>query len=694
MNSTGFLSARKKILLASLAFLALLLASGTLTTPTVAAFSGGSSSPSNFNPVAFSSTDQTSASTAKLMGTTSITASSGSTSAPTSHFIPTNSLDDKSRPTLVAGNTALSQDPSSAASASSSLRSSSDGIANNPRGLTSAPGVNAFDSGTANGGLDVEPPDQGLCAGNGFTIDAVNLVLKVYTSSFKPVSSDIALATLVGFRFDQQLGVSSVGGGYILSDPRCMYDALSGHWFLSFLYLGGPGVFSAGGPFPLPDYAYEFVLASQTGSPLGGWNVYIIDVSSDPSPGLCPCFGDQPLLGADAFSLIISTNAFPIFTGGFYGAQVYLFDKLGMAQGLSSVNVVHFDIGQTINPPDGSCLASGGLYCFYSVNPADSPTVSSYDFSNGGTAWALSSLDFTGAGDTRIAVWSFSDTSSLLGTTPSITLTLYLGQGLEFYQNPGGLVPQKTGPIPLGDVVYSNQPALGCHYQCPEGGLASNGDGLQGSVVYAQGALWGAVSTFVNEGTPFKPNFHVGAAFWVINAHGGHVSLANQGYVAARNEELIFPSIGVGPSGNALMVFTLTGQNYYPSTAFTVITKSPNEQMDGGGNSVAIMSDSQGSNVRSGVIYVADLGKSPQDGFTEYQSLNTNSSAYRPRWGDYTWAVWANGKIYFSSEYIQSPNCSDQAFINDPTCGGTRDPFANWGTSLNSVPVWALQNSQ
>ena len=551
--------------------------------------------------------------------------------------------------------------------------------------------MNAFNSGTANGGLDVEPPDQGLCAGNGYTIDVVNLVLQVYTSSFKPVSSDVALATLVGFPIDQQFGANAtVGGGYILSDPRCVYDALSGHWFLSFLYLGGPGVFSVGGPFPLPDYAYEFVLASETGSPLGGWNVYTIDVSNDPSLSQCPCFGDQPLLGADAFSLIISTNAFPIFTGGFYGAQVYLFDKLGMAQGLSSVNVVHFDIGQTINPPDGSCLASGGLYCFYSVNPADSPTVSSYDFSNGGTAWALSSLDFTGAGDTRIAVWSFSDTSSLAQAAPSITLTLYLGRGLEFYQNPGFLVPQKAGPIPLGDVVYSNQPGFGCHYQCPVGGLASNGDGMWDTVVYAQGALWGAINTLVNEGTPFNPNFHMGAAYWVVNAHGGHVSLANQGYVAAKNEELLFPSVGVGPSGNALMVFTLTGENYYPSTAFTVITKSPNEQMDGGGNGVAMMGDSHGSSVRSGVIYVADLGKSPQDGFTEYQYLNTNSSAYRPRWGDYTWAVWANGRIYFSSEYIQSPNCSDQAFINDPTCGGTRDPFANWGTSLNSIPVWDL----
>ncbi len=553
-------------------------------------------------------------------------------------------------------------------------------IVNDPSGVTSARGVNAFDSGSVNLGLDVEPPDQGLCVGNGYVIDVVNLVLKVYSTSFKPLSSDVALASLVGFPVDQQFGANvSVGGGYLISDPRCLYDTGTGHWFLSFLYLGGPGVFSAGGPFPLKDYAYEFVLASKTSSPLKGWNIYALDVSNDPyhsvknplksNVPVCPCFGDQPLLGADANALIISTNAFPIFTGGFFGSQVYLFDKLAMADGSHSVNVVHFDIGQKINPPDGSCRASQGLYCFYSVNPATSPTTSSYDKSNGGTAWAMSSLDFTGAGDTRVAVWSFSDTSSLASHHPSVTLKLYLGQGLEFYVNPGFLVPQKRGPIPLGNVVYSNTGVggVGCVKACAEGGLASNGDGMFDTVVYAQGALWGAINTLVNEAPPsFVPNYHMGAAYWVVNAAAKHVSLASQGYVAATNEELLFPAIGVGPWGQGVMTFTLTGTNYYPSTAYTYINRN--------------------SALGHSVIYVADLGKSPQDGFTEYQ--NIQNSFYRPRWGDYSWAVWSNGKVYFSTEYIQSPNCSNEAFISSGgTCGNTRDPYANWGTSLNSVGV-------
>ena len=34
---------------------------------------------------------------------------------------------------------------------------------------------------------------------------------------------------------------------------------------------------------------------------------------------------------------------------------------------------------------------------------------------------------------------------------------------------------------------------------------------------------------------------------------------------------------------------------------------------------------------------------------------------------------------------IQYPNCGDQAFLKDPTCGGTRTQQANWGSSINFV---------
>ncbi|HXZ90414.1 MAG TPA: hypothetical protein VEG61_05075, partial [Candidatus Dormibacteraeota bacterium] len=85
-------------------------------------------------------------------------------------------------------------------------------------------------------------------------------------------------------------------------------------------------------------------------------------------------------------------------------------------------------------------------------------------------------------------------------------------------------------------------------------------------------------------------------------------------------------------------------------------------------------------------INIADLGQGAQDGFTEYSP--------GPRWGDYTWAMFvpttpgsAHGNIYFATEYIQSPNCDYATWSVDPSCGGTRDPLANWGTSVNYLTV-------
>jgi hypothetical protein len=124
------------------------------------------------------------------------------------------------------------------------------------------------------------------------------------------------------------------------------------------------------------------------------------------------------------------------------------------------------------------------------------------------------------------------------------------------------------------------------------------------------------------------------------------------------------------------MDFTLSGNGgptgadnggFYPSTAFGRVT-------------------SYSSGLQGSKVNIADLGQSPQDGFTEYQGY---PGATRPRWGDYSNAIflpWSGGRVYFATNYIQSPNCTGTAFtLTLGTCGGTRDGFANWGTSVNSV---------
>jgi hypothetical protein len=80
------------------------------------------------------------------------------------------------------------------------------------------------------------------------------------------------------------------------------------------------------------------------------------------------------------------------------------------------------------------------------------------------------------------------------------------------------------------------------------------------------------------------------------------------------------------------------------------------------------------------------MGRSPQDGFTEYQGF---PGPTRPRWGDYSWGIFlpgSGGRIYFANEYIQFPNCTGASFtLANATCDGTRNGFTNWGTSVNFV---------
>ena len=128
-----------------------------------------------------------------------------------------------------------------------------------------------------------------------------------------------------------------------------------------------------------------------------------------------------------------------------------------------------------------------------------------------------------------------------------------------------------------------------------------------------------------------------------------------------------FPSRN-GGNGGAILTFTASGHTAfgYPSTAFGRLSSTSNGLV-------------------KSLVNIVDLGESPHDGFTEYQGY---PGSLRPRWGDYSHAIYlsGSGKIYFANNYSQYANCIGDAFtLTLGTCDGTRDGFANWGTSVNFV---------
>ena len=292
----------------------------------------------------------------------------------------------------------------------------------------------------------------------------------------------------------------------------------------------------------------------------------------------------------------------------------------------------------------------------------------------------LGSLDFYGQGDTRIAVFNWTGLAKLNSANcngcAGIKFGAQLFSGVLFYYGEGFRGAQKSGPIPLGDECGAA--GLSGDASCPEGGIATNGDGFT-QVSQAQGQIWGAISTEINQtySSGPSPETHQGALYFAINIadfnSSGGFSLTSQEYVSPQHEDLEFPAMAAGENGGAIMTFTLSGNGgptgadgggFYPSTAYGRLNSWSNGLL--------------GSEVN-----IADLGESPQDGFTEYDGY---PGPTRPRWGDYSWAIYSGGTIYFSTNYIQYPNCSGSDFtLTFGTCGGTRDGFANWGTSVNSV---------
>ncbi len=503
-------------------------------------------------------------------------------------------------------------------------------------------------------------------------------------------------------------------------DISCAYDyGNGGHWFFTQIVSASPE--SAGGPFAgcfnaVANACYEGIAVTTGSNPFGPYNVYFVNADYNPAePG-------SPFLLNDFAKIAVSRDAFLMFYdefplngsvpgvggGGFNGAQELAFNKNALENGRPvtkpngkpnpDFTVAIENMGQ-LPTPNGTCLSDDqfhrpGVSCWFSVIPAMPPDPSQFDNSHGGSAFMLDTLDYYGQGDNRIAVFDWTGLGNLNSRNCSSCAGIHFGgqlfSGVQFYFGEGVQGAQKAGPIPLGDECGAAGLSVGTPppANCPEGGIATNGDNFT-QASQAQRQLWGGISTEINQtySSEANPETRQGAAYWVIGTRTfdkfGVFSFTSQGYVSPRHEDLEFPAMAAegfpsqdGGNGGAIMTFTLSGNGgptgadnggFYPSTAYGRLT-------------------SYSSGLRGSTVNVADLGQSPEDGFGEYQGFPGPTG---PRWGDYSAAVfmpWSGGKIYFATNYIQSPNCTGSAFtLTLATCGGTRDGFANWGTSVNSV---------
>jgi hypothetical protein len=580
-------------------------------------------------------------------------------------------------------------------------------------------GLNHYQQRYSRGGnqFSVEPPDQGMCVGNGQVVEAVNDVFNVYSASTgQSLLPDNTAANIVaGFprNVDHAVDLNSFYGyppainratgvrGEFVTDPSCIYDAQTQRFFVVVLTLDpqvpGPcqGVFSCVNHLDLA--------VSQTNDATGRWNIYKINVTNDGTnsggvnPG--PYLGDYPHIGADANGIYLTTNAYPWHANGFSGAQIYALPKAALAAGASNVTVTHIDTSGMVNVPSDAGSTQPG----FTVWPSQSPGTSQFQLANNGTEYFLSSnaadeaqKPVSGNAGTRtssqLVVWTLSNTASLNTATPTLSLSnkvLTVGQyGVPpRAQQPGSGTPP-TASVPQGfclnDETTVTIAGTGCWRLLVSPAAHAFGlnevvsrpdsnDTRMQQVMYANGKLWGALDTAIN---PDGGAQRAGIAWYIVNPSAGKTVM--DGYLGATGYDFTYPAIGVTPSGRGVMAFTATGGALNPSAAY-----APIDALAGVGDWNVVTNGT---------------GAAADDGFSGYKQQNA-PNPIRPRWGDYGAAAVDGNSVWIASEYIA--HTCDYTTWGGPffvggsgdnllgTCGGAshgpgaRTALANWSTRIS-----------
>jgi hypothetical protein len=585
-----------------------------------------------------------------------------------------------------------------------------------PQFNTGFEGLNHYQQRYARSGnqFSLEPPDQGLCVGNGYEVEAVNDVLNVFNAAGQSVLPDNTASNIVGgfprnvnhavdlnsfYGYPAAINRTTGVRGPELTDPTCIYDTATQRFYLVVLTLE-----------TFPNGAFTHVnhldlAVSQTSNPTGSWNIYRIDVTNDGTnaggvnPG--PFLGDYPHIGADANGIYLTTNAYPWNSNGFGGAQIYALSKAQLAAGSPNVNLVHIDTFGTVNVPSDAGSTQPG----FTVWPAHSPGASSYDSNAGGTEYLLSSnaadeathpVSGTGGShvSSQLVVWSLTNTSSLNSASPNLHLSNKVLSSETYaippkQRQPGAGTPPGTN-TPQGycinDTTTVTIAGTGCWRLLFNGEPAHNevistpdsNDTRMQQVMYANGKIWGALDTALN---PANTGQRAGIAWFIVKPDTSTGSLsakmALQGYLGAAGSDFTYPTIGVTPSGRGIMGFTYTGDTTYPSAAYAPID--------------AIVG------VGPWAVVPGGLGQADTDGFGSYKAQVGNPP--RTRWGDYGAAAVDGNHVWIASEYI-AHSCDYTAWGGPffaggsgdnllGTCGGashgpgTRTALANWSTRVS-----------
>jgi hypothetical protein len=247
--------------------------------------------------------------------------------------------------------------------------------------------VTGFDGLTESQAGSFYPPDVQVAAGPTYIMEMVNLGGEIFTKQGSSVST-----------FDLPTFFKITGQSDLASDPKIIYDAMSGRWFASLLDANKT----------TNDVR---IAVSATSDPTGVWNVYRFGFSD------CP---DQPLIGISNDKFAVSANDFKsVCDGAFTGEQHYIIDKADLVKGISSPGFIE-------SQPDTST---------FSLFPAQS-------LSSTSTLYMVSVSD---------DLTNFITLDSFTGSVPNVVKsTMSLGIQITHIP-PGGVQPGTNFKVDTGD---------------------------------------------------------------------------------------------------------------------------------------------------------------------------------------------------------------------------------------------------
>jgi len=419
------------------------------------------------------------------------------------------------------------------------------------RNATNTPSASLAFQGTNESCSFVIPSDMAIAVGPNWELQVVNDCMSVFDrNGVRQAGFPKSLNTFFG------LPANNFSIGRFTSDPRAFYDVVAKRYVMVLLFEDFPN-----------SRGFVEIAASQTSNPKLGWNTYQVEVGSG---GQCP---DFPALGhgrsGDTFvgSVAVGFNLFGCNTSGFttfLDDQVWFLPKTALYAGTGfgfnfafnlTVGGTHVDTVQPVS------------VAFSTDLPRTQFAVNSFNINFGGFQCRT--------GCNGLAVWSFSNVLQNAGS-PGMAISASVVSTPSNYSlppaasQPGGRNTIDTGDTRISGATQYKAGSIYATLNTNNGGggsailayqihayLNDNGDG------HCTGAFLNACPTLAGAGVDNEFSYDIGGGT-ALNA--------------------FFGTIQPDAERNLTMVFSFSGDNFFPSVAYTSnrATQAPGHWHDTG----------------------------------------------------------------------------------------------------------------